>query len=97
MPETVKRTFSLTAEQSAFIDQQVERGAYATASEVVRDGLRELQEHDAVIEKWLRDEVMPTLERMDADPSRGIPAEKVRKHLEEVFEQARKQERQRRA
>jgi antitoxin ParD1/3/4 len=76
-PTVDKRTFSLSEEQSEFIDAQVERGGYATASEVVRAGLRALQERDAVIEKWLREEVVPTYDAAIADPSRGIPADEV--------------------
>ncbi|MGO4838876.1 type II toxin-antitoxin system ParD family antitoxin, partial [Rhizobiaceae sp. 2RAB30] len=44
MAATEKRTFSLPAEQAAFIDSQVNSGAYATGSEVIRAGLRALQE-----------------------------------------------------
>ena len=69
-----KRTISLPAEHGAFIDAKVASGAYASASEVVRDGLRALQERDAAIERWLRDEVAPAYDRMKADPKRGIPA-----------------------
>ena len=69
-----KRTISLPAEHAAFIDAKVASGAYASASEVVRAGLRALQEHDAAIERWLRDEVAPAYDRMKADPKRGIPA-----------------------
>ena len=50
-----KRTFSLPAEQGHYIDKQVKSGAYASASEVVRAGLRALAERDAAIERWLRD------------------------------------------
>ena len=59
LPSTEKRTFSLSAEQAGYIDAQVASGAYATASEVVRAGLRALQERDAVVERWLREEVVP--------------------------------------
>ena len=52
-------------------------GAYASASEVVRAGLRALQERDAAIERWLREEVVPTAAAMQADPGRGIPADQV--------------------
>jgi antitoxin ParD1/3/4 len=77
MAATAKRTFSLPAEQARFIDKQVKSGGYASGSEVVRAGLRALQERDAVIERWLREEVVPVYDAMKADPSRGIPAEKV--------------------
>jgi len=72
-----KRTFSLPAQQARFIDAQVRTGAYASASEVVRAGLRALQERDAAVEHWLKTEVLPVYDAMKADPARGIPAEKV--------------------
>lgn len=77
MASSDKRTISLPAEQASYIDALVASGAYATASEVVRAGLRALQERDAAIERWLRDEVVPVYDAMQADPSRGIPADQV--------------------
>jgi antitoxin ParD1/3/4 len=74
MSNTMKRTFSLPAEQTAFIDAKISSGAYATASEVVRAGLRALQERDAAVERWLREEVAPVYDAMKADTSRGLPA-----------------------
>jgi antitoxin ParD1/3/4 len=52
-------------------------GAYATASEVVRAGLRALQERDSAVERWLRNEVLPTYDSMRADRALGIPARSV--------------------
>lgn len=72
-----KRSFSLPSEHATFIDGLVASGAYASGSEVVRAGLRALQERDAAVEKWLRDVVAPAFDAMKADPSRGIPAEDV--------------------
>ena len=37
-----------------YIDTLVETGTYASASEVVRAGLRALQERDAAVERWLQ-------------------------------------------
>jgi antitoxin ParD1/3/4 len=72
-----KRTFSLPTEQTGYIDSLVASGAYASGSEVVRAGLRALQERDAAVEKWLREEVVEVCDAMDADPRRAIPAEQV--------------------
>ncbi len=73
MPASEKRTFSLPAEQAAYIDTLVEAGSYASGSEVVRAGLRALRERDAAVERWLREEVVSVCAAMDADPSRAIP------------------------
>jgi antitoxin ParD1/3/4 len=77
MPAVNKRTVSLPAEQSSYVDQLVASGSYASASEVVRAGLRALQERDAAVERWLREDVAPVYDAMQADPGRGIPAADV--------------------
>ena len=50
---------------------------YASGSEVVRAGLRALQERDAAVEKWLREEVVGVCDAMQSDPGRAIPGEQV--------------------
>lgn len=77
MNKIEKRTFSLPVEHADFIDEKVRAGSYASASEVVRAGLRALQERDAAMERWLNKEVAETYDAMKADPARGIPAEEV--------------------
>lgn len=77
MPGIEKRTISLPAAQASYIDALVKAGTYASASEVVRAGLRALQERDAAVERWLRDEVAPTYDAMQADPRRGLTADEV--------------------
>ena len=77
MPKVSKRTFSLPAEQAAYIDAKVESGAYVSSSEVIREGLRALQERDAAIERWLQDEVAPVHDAMRANPERKLSAKSV--------------------
>ncbi len=77
MTKVSKRTFSLPAEQAAYIDAKVDTGAYATSSEVIRAGLRALQERDAAVERWLHDEVAPVYDAMKANPERKLSAKSV--------------------
>lgn len=78
MSRVAKRTFSLPVEHVAFIDEQVASGSFASASEVVRAGLRALQERDAAVERWLLAEVAPDYDAMEADPARA-------RSLDDVF------------
>jgi len=61
--------------------QRVNSGAYASESEVVRDGLRTLFARDQVLESWLREEVVSAYDELVADPSSGVSVEDVRVRL----------------
>jgi antitoxin ParD1/3/4 len=74
MAASQKRTISLPDEQASYIDGLVKSGSYASASEVVRAGLRALRERDDAVERWLREEVVPVAAGVQADPSRLMPA-----------------------
>ena len=90
MATSHKRTFSLPGEQARFIDSLVSSGAYASGSEVIRAGLRALQERDAAVERWLREEVVPVAAAMRDDPGRAIPADRVFDEIRELHEERRK-------
>ena len=77
MSASEKRTFSLPAEEARYIDALVQSGAYSSASEVARAGLRALQERDASIDQWLREEVVPVYDAMQRDPGRALSGEQL--------------------
>jgi antitoxin ParD1/3/4 len=68
MRTTQSLSITLPHEMAQMVKAKVTSGEYATESEVIRDGLRTLAARDAAIEKWLRDEVAPTFDRVMADP-----------------------------
>jgi len=68
MRTTQSLSITLPREMAQMVKAKVTSGEYATESEVIRDGLRTLAARDAAIEKWLRDEVAPTFDRVMADP-----------------------------
>jgi antitoxin ParD1/3/4 len=78
---TETRKFDLPAEQASYIDSLVASGVYGSGSEVVRAGIEALQDRDAALQDWLRNDVAPVYDAMQADPNRGIPAEQVQATL----------------
>ncbi len=64
MSQIEKRTVSLPKEHADFVAQMVKSGTYASASEVVRAGLRALQERNAAVDRWLMQEVAPSYDAL---------------------------------
>ena len=89
MPTVPARKISLTPELSRFVDEMVAVGAYNSASEVVRDGLRELQRRkhaDQLSEIQAR--IGAGLEQLDRSEGRtGAPAEVLGGILQKAKEQ----------
>ncbi|MGO6980292.1 type II toxin-antitoxin system ParD family antitoxin [Rhizobium leguminosarum] len=82
MRTTQPLTITLPLEMAQMVKAKVSSGEYATESEVIRDGLRTLAARDAAVEKWLRDEVVPTYDETKAHPERALSAEEVGRRLD---------------
>ncbi|MBD2179526.1 type II toxin-antitoxin system ParD family antitoxin [Aerosakkonema funiforme] len=84
---------SLTPELEKFVQEKVKSGRYLSASEVVREALRLLQEQDQIrqlrLEK-LRKELMMGIEQLDR--GEGVDGEKVFASLREKIRKARESE-----
>jgi antitoxin ParD1/3/4 len=88
MRSTQQFSITLPNDMAEIVKSKVARGAYATESEVIRDGLRTLLARDKVVEAWLLDQVGPAFDALKADPSRAVTADQVRARLAAEHEKA---------
>ena len=63
------------------VRSKVSSGAYASESDMIRDGLRALQMRDRALENWLHTEGVAAYDRLKADPSRALGVDEVRRNL----------------
>ena len=81
MRATRALSVTLPHEMAKMVKSKVASGAYATESEVIRDGLRALQEREAVVERWLRTEGVARYDAYEADPSRAVTIDRATKEI----------------
>jgi antitoxin ParD1/3/4 len=77
MRSTQQFSITLPHDLAQMVETKVKSGAYASVSEVMRDGVRALLERDAAVERWLREEVVPGHREYLADPTKAVPAEEI--------------------
>ncbi|RUM20612.1 type II toxin-antitoxin system ParD family antitoxin [Rhizobium vallis] len=82
MRSTQQMSITLPVEMAKRVKQRVSSGDYASESEVIREGLRALQERETAVEHWLRTEVAATYDAYKADPATAKPIDEVWKRLE---------------
>lgn len=81
MRSTKQLGVTLPNETAAQVRAKVESGAYASESEVIREGLRALQAQERALEAWLHGEAAKAYDAFEADPSRGRSSQDVRAAL----------------
>lgn len=80
---------TLSADLADLIDAKVASGLYASASDVVSDGLRALDDDTApewLTDEALRRELLPVIDAVQSDPSRGIPLKVVFDRIEKQMQ-----------
>ncbi len=83
MRTTKQLSITVPTDMADAIKERVASGAYASESEVIRDGLRTLFARDEAMEMWLRTEVAAAIDAIEADPLRGVTPDEVRAALRE--------------
>jgi antitoxin ParD1/3/4 len=79
-------SFALNEHYESFIKKQLDSGRYNNASEVVRAGLRMLEDFETSRERWLREDIPARMAQLLADPGLGIPAETVLDRIEALHQ-----------
>lgn len=74
-------TITLPDELAEAVKAHVASGAYATETEVVRDGLRLLVARDQLLDKWLSSEVSQAYEALAKDSAQLPSLEVLREQI----------------
>ena len=75
--------FSITLphEIASVVEEKISSGAYASVSDLMREGVQSLIERDAALDRWLREEVTAGHAAYLAAPSSAITADELRQQL----------------
>lgn len=93
MRTTQQMSVTLPLEMARLVKDKVASGAYASESEVIRAGLRALQERDAAVERWLREDVAQTYDAFKDAPGDASDLPDVAKRLDAFMDAAERNER----
>ncbi|TCP91055.1 putative addiction module CopG family antidote [Rhizobium sp. PP-CC-2G-626] len=81
-------TVNLPDDIVALIEAKVASGEYLNESDVVRDGLLTLAAQDDALDRWLRDDVVPSYNEVKANPEKSVSLEEAfdgfRRHVRET-------------
>ncbi|SMC99736.1 type II toxin-antitoxin system ParD family antitoxin [Rhizobium sp. RU36D] len=69
---------ALGSHYEEFVRKQLESGRFSDASEVVRAGLRLLEDLEQARDRWIDEEIPARYDDMMRDPSLAVSAESVR-------------------
>jgi antitoxin ParD1/3/4 len=77
MRSTQQMSITLPIEMATLVKNRVSNGDYASESEVIREGLRALQERENAVDQWLRDEVAASYDAHKANPTKAKPLDEA--------------------
>jgi antitoxin ParD1/3/4 len=78
-----KVTIELPEDLADYAQTKVASGQYGSLDEALTAGMRGLKDHDDMIDRWVKEEVMPTHERWKAGLEAEYTVEQVTQALRE--------------
>lgn len=87
MRTTKQLSITLPNQMADALTERVASGAYASESEVIRDGLRALFAREEAVERWLHTEVVTAYDELRTDPTQAISSSELRAHLADLHAQ----------
>ena len=81
MRTTKQLSITLPGKMAEAVKERVAAGAYASESEVIRDGLRSLFAREEAIDNWLQSKVVASIKAIENDPSEPLSSEEMRAFL----------------
>ncbi len=81
MRTTKQLSITLPNDMAEELKERVSSGAYASESEIIREGLRALFSQEQAVERWLQSEVIAAYDELRADPALAVSSEDMRAHI----------------
>lgn len=75
----------VSEEIAEFLERKVATGGFTDEGAVVRHALEEASEADAEMDRWLRRDVLPVMERMEREGSSNLTADQVFEGVRERY------------
>ncbi|WEK06121.1 MAG: hypothetical protein P0Y65_07670 [Candidatus Devosia phytovorans] len=83
---TVKREFELSEEDAAFIDSRVKTDG-ADPDGVLGEAINLLRDREELIDRWMREKVIPSYDQWVADGKPLLTEEEVQASLDSIFDE----------
>lgn len=83
-----KLTIELPDELATYAQAKVALGEYVSIDEAVAAGVRNLKDHDAAIDRWVKEEVIPSYNQWVADGKPVLTEDEVSASVEAAIAEA---------
>jgi antitoxin ParD1/3/4 len=91
MAAAEKISITITPHMSQLVSEQVEKGRFASASELIRDALRLWERHEQEYQESIAS-IRARLEKSLADPRPSVPLEEVKRRMAEYMARNRRED-----